>query len=88
MNQRIKFSCSNCGWTTSLVSAWTDLKPKKCPGLKCKTSFLKNPEKLLVELPKNEYTRTVSQEQKAEESSKRQSKKLRGDGEEEASKGN
>lgn len=56
---RIIYTCKNCGWKTSILSAWADLKPKRCMNrdkfnkLTCNTSFLLNPELLLVELPKS-----------------------------------
>lgn len=59
MTNRIKYTCKGCGWTNSITAAWTDTKPRKCPTKRCKTSFLKNPEKLLMELPKNESTGTT-----------------------------
>ena len=66
---RIKYTCKNCGWSGSVVAEWQDIKPKKCPAKRCKTSFLKNPEKLQTELPKNELTRATATQTQAKESS-------------------
>lgn len=59
MANRIKYTCASCGWTGSIVAAWADMKPRKCPTKRCKTSFLKNPDKLLTEMPKDESTGTT-----------------------------
>jgi hypothetical protein len=54
---KIEYTCKKCGWKTSIRMEWADLKPKRCcgkkNGLKCKTSFLKEPEALLIEKPTN-----------------------------------
>jgi hypothetical protein len=52
MLKRIKYSCLKCNWQDSIIEAWKDLKPKKCP--KCKTEFRKHPELLKIELPEDE----------------------------------
>lgn len=49
--EKVKYSCSKCGWQTSIIVAWADLRPKRCLGKRCKTSFLREPSALLVELP-------------------------------------
>lgn len=51
MQERIKYTCKNCNWKDSVIAAWADIKPKRCMNRKCNTSFLKNPEQLLVEYP-------------------------------------
>ena len=48
---KIKYTCKNCGWTTSIREEWADLKPKRCMNKKCNTSFQRLPESLLIELP-------------------------------------
>ena len=54
MLKRIHYECKNCGWKTSIIAQWGDLSPKRCTNKKCNTSFLKNPEKLLTQHPKEE----------------------------------
>jgi hypothetical protein len=55
MHRRIHYSCKKCGWKGSIIEAWSDLKPKRCPNkTRCKTSFIKEPEQLLIELPEPE----------------------------------
>lgn len=49
--ERIKYTCSNCGWETSVVAQWKDLKPKRCMNKKCNTSFRKDPESLIIKDP-------------------------------------
>lgn len=51
MRKLIKYSCADCGWKTEIILQWADLKPKRCMGKKCKASFIKNPEKLMIEMP-------------------------------------
>lgn len=46
---RIIYTCKNCGWKTSIIAQWADLRPKSCITKNCKTSFVKNPDALLVE---------------------------------------
>ena len=60
MLKRIKYSCLKCNWQDSIIEAWRDLKPKKCP--KCKASFRKNPELLKVELPEEENLDILNQD--------------------------
>src|SRR5260221_193734 len=51
MHKRITYSCKKCGWKDSIIEAWSDLKPRKCPKPSCKTNFKKEPEQLLIQLP-------------------------------------
>lgn len=51
MASKIKYTCKNCGWTTSIREEWMDLKPKRCMNKKCNTSFQKSPDSLQIELP-------------------------------------
>lgn len=51
MINKIKYTCKNCGWTTSIREEWSDLKPKRCMNKKCNTSFHKSPDFLLIDLP-------------------------------------
>ena len=48
---KIKYTCKNCGWTTSIREEWSDLKPKRCMNKKCNTSFTRLPDSLEIELP-------------------------------------
>ena len=48
---KIKYTCKNCGWTTSIREEWADLRPKRCMNKKCNTSFHRSPDSLIVELP-------------------------------------
>ena len=54
VGNKIKYTCKNCGWTTSIREEWADLKPKRCMNKKCNTSFQKSPDSLVVEVPKQE----------------------------------
>lgn len=51
MINKIKYTCKNCGWETSIREAWGDLKPKRCMNKKCNTSFLAKPDILTVQRP-------------------------------------
>lgn len=51
MVEKIKYTCKNCGWTTSIREEWSDLKPKRCMNKKCNTSFQRSPDSLVVDLP-------------------------------------
>ncbi len=52
--KKIKYTCENCGWETSIWQEWEDLKPQRCMNKKCNTSFRLNPEKLKVTRPEPE----------------------------------
>jgi hypothetical protein len=66
--ERIKYTCANCGWETSVIAQWKDLKPKRCMNKKCNASFLKNPEALLCKDPtiKSEVVKKPQKEEKYE----------------------
>ncbi len=49
--ERIKYTCANCGWETSVIAIWKDVKPIRCMNKKCNTSFRKNPEALITKDP-------------------------------------
>jgi hypothetical protein len=51
VGNKIKYTCKNCGWTTSIREEWADLRPKRCMNKKCNTSFQKSPESLIVDMP-------------------------------------
>jgi len=51
VNKKVKYTCKNCNWQTSIRVEWADLRPKRCMNRKCNISFLKNPDSLLIELP-------------------------------------
>lgn len=54
VGSKIKYTCKNCGWTTSIREEWADLKPKRCMNKKCNTSFHRLPESLIIEVPQKE----------------------------------
>lgn len=58
IGNKIKYTCKNCGWTTSIREEWADLKPRRCMNKKCNTSFLKLKDTLIVEMPEKEVTET------------------------------
>ena len=49
--RKIKYTCKNCGWETSIWEEWEDLKPQRCMNKKCNTSFRANPEQLEIVRP-------------------------------------
>lgn len=49
MESKIRYTCKNCGWTTSIRQEWADLKPRRCMNKKCNTSFQKSADSLLIE---------------------------------------
>jgi hypothetical protein len=51
VGDKIKYTCKNCGWFTSIREEWGDLKPKRCMNKKCNTSFLKYPDSLIIQVP-------------------------------------
>ena len=59
VGNKIKYTCKNCGWTTSIREEWADLKPKRCMNKKCNTSFQKSPESLVTDRPKVETAEQV-----------------------------
>jgi len=61
---RIKYNCKNCGWETSIREEWGDLKPKRCMNKKCNTSFIKNPEALIVTKPEIKVEESKQKNQK------------------------
>lgn len=48
---KIKYTCKNCGWETSIWEEWEDLKPSRCMNKKCNTSFRVNPDQLEITRP-------------------------------------
>ena len=54
MSQKITYKCKSCGWTASVVAEWADQKPNRCLGKRCKTSFIKSPDKLATIMPKTQ----------------------------------
>lgn len=50
--RKIKYTCKNCGWETSIWEEWEDLKPQRCMNKKCNTSFRVNPDALEITRPK------------------------------------
>ena len=67
VGDKIKYTCKNCGWTTSIRQEWTDLKPKRCMNRKCNTSFSKHVEALVVQMPEEEKIVVVSKKSKKNE---------------------
>lgn len=51
--ERIIYTCKKCGWKTSILEAWADMKPKLCKGRKCRTSFRADPDMLDISHPKD-----------------------------------
>lgn len=52
MVKRVKYTCKNCGWETSIREEWGDIRPKRCMNKKCNTSFAASPESLIIDRPK------------------------------------
>lgn len=50
--EKIKYTCKNCGWSTSIREEWSDMKPRRCMNKKCNTSFEKHKDALEIEMPK------------------------------------
>ena len=70
VGNKIKYTCKNCGWCTSIVAEWTDIKPKRCMNKKCNTSFIKTPDALIIEVPeapKEPIKKTVTKKSKKSE---------------------
>lgn len=76
---KVKYTCKNCGWETSIREEWGDLRPKRCMNKKCNTSFMARPDMLVIERPEPKSEQTVevvlSEEEKSEE--KRHGRKKR-----------
>jgi hypothetical protein len=62
--KKIKYTCKNCGWETSIWEEWADLKPKRCMNRKCNTSFLLHPDALITTLPEKQYA-VLNEERKS-----------------------
>ena len=62
MRELVKYTCNDCGWKTEVLVQWADLKPRQCMNLKCRASFLKNPNKLKIENPTITNTEESTQE--------------------------
>lgn len=54
VGDKIKYTCKNCGWMTSIRQEWSDIRPRRCMNKKCNTSFLKYPDSLITQLPEQE----------------------------------
>lgn len=66
--KKVKYTCKNCNWQTSIRAEWADLRPKRCMNKRCNTSFLKSPDALLIELPIEETSeKKTKKSKKAEE---------------------
>jgi hypothetical protein len=59
---KIKYTCKNCSWETSIWEEWEDLKPSRCMNKKCNTSFRVNPE--LLEITRPEKTQELQKDEK------------------------
>ena len=88
MTKRVKYTCKNCGWETSIRAEWADLKPKRCMNKKCNTSFLASPKDLIIERPekpkpkpkpvtKKDEPKVEKKEEKSEKSSNSKQKSSR-----------
>lgn len=53
VGDKIKYTCKNCGWCTSIRQEWSDLRPKRCMNKRCNTSFLKYKDALIVQVPED-----------------------------------
>lgn len=51
MHDKVKYTCKNCGWETSIRAEWADIRPKRCMNKKCNTSFLASPKDLIITPP-------------------------------------
>lgn len=49
--RKIKYTCKECGWETSIYEEWEDLKPQRCMNKKCNTSFRVKPDSLIITKP-------------------------------------
>ena len=61
---KVKYTCKNCGWSTSLPAQWADQKPRRCMNKKCNTSFRKHPDKLDIDNPLLEQIKKEKEERK------------------------
>lgn len=68
--EKTTYTCANCGWTASLHKNWADLKPKRCGNKRCKTSFQKNPDLLVIEIPETQKQEVTVKEVKEKKQSK------------------
>lgn len=61
--QRIVYTCKKCGWKSSILVAWGDIRPKKCAGRRCQrnkpNAFLKYTEDLLILKPQLKETKSA-----------------------------
>jgi hypothetical protein len=73
---RIKYTCKNCGWETSIITEWADLKPKRCMNKKCNTSFLKNPDQLLTQMPDEVQAQEVTEVSKPKSTVKKKERNV------------
>lgn len=64
MVKRVKYTCKNCGWQTSIREEWGDIRPKRCMNKKCNTSFLASPESLVIDRPKKEVVKPTPKSDK------------------------
>jgi hypothetical protein len=86
MINKIKYTCKNCGWETSIREEWGDLKPKRCMNKKCNASFLARPDMLVTQRPvkkkvekKKEATSGVQSRKKTSSKSSKQQEKSQAD---------
>ena len=77
MHKRIYYSCKKCGWEASIIEAWSDLKPRRCPKKNCKTNFKKEPDQLSTRLPQDQE---IVQEEALEELNKDAGEVLKSEG--------
>lgn len=74
--RKIKYTCKNCGWETSIWEEWSDLKPARCMNKKCNTSFRLHPDALIITRPQKAEQVQVKQEtQEPQTSGKKHGKK-------------
>lgn len=74
---RIKYVCKNCGWSTSIIAQWADLKPPRCMNAKCNTNFKKNPDSLQIINPRLKKTIKKKVEKKEEAKVEKTNRKIK-----------
>jgi hypothetical protein len=69
--KKIKYTCKNCGWETAIWEEWADLKPKRCMNRKCNTSFILNPDALIIITPQKQEAVLKEEKKYANKNNKR-----------------
>lgn len=84
---KIKYECSNCGWSAGVPAQWGDVKPTYCGNAKCdyskakapktKKSFRTEPDKLKVTKPEAPKVEKSDAKKPAEQPSEKKTVKRR-----------